>query len=108
MATLDAIEEAGLADRAQTVGAAFLRQLREKTAARGVKDVRGRGLMVGVLLDGGAERAFEVTRRLLGRGWIVLTGGASGDVLTLTPPLDIDESLLAGFADALAETLATA
>jgi 4-aminobutyrate aminotransferase-like enzyme len=107
LATLDAIEQAGLAGRAQTVGAAFLRQLREKTAARGVKDVRGRGLMVGVLLEGGAERSLEVTRRLLGRGWIVLTGGASGDVLTLTPPLDIDESLLTGFADALAEALAT-
>jgi 4-aminobutyrate aminotransferase-like enzyme len=37
----------------------------------------------------------------------VLTGGASGDVLTLTPPLDIDEALLTGFANALAEALAT-
>ncbi len=58
--------------------------------------------MIGVELEGGAPRALAVTRRLLQRGWIVLTGGAAGDVLTLTPPLDIDEILLVAFADALA------
>jgi len=105
VATLEAIEEAGLVERAQTVGEAFLRQVRQTTLGRGVREVRGCGLMIGVLLEGGAERALEVTRRLLGRGWIVLTGGAAGDVLTLTPPLDIEESLLLDFADALAEAL---
>jgi 4-aminobutyrate aminotransferase/(S)-3-amino-2-methylpropionate transaminase len=105
IATLNAVAEEGLVDRARTVGASFLEQLRQRTTGRGVKDVRGRGLMVGVLLEGGAERALEVTRTLLARGWIALTGGASGDVLTLTPPLDIDQSLLTGFADALAEAL---
>jgi 4-aminobutyrate aminotransferase/(S)-3-amino-2-methylpropionate transaminase len=89
------------------VGEAFLGQVRERTLGRGVNEVRGRGLMIGVLLEGGAERALEVTRRLLGRGWIVLTGGADGDVLTLTPPLNIEESLLADFAGALAQALAT-
>jgi 4-aminobutyrate aminotransferase-like enzyme len=107
VATLDTVEEEELVGRAKTVGAAFLGQLRQKTTGRGVKDVRGRGLMVGALLEGGAERTLQVARRLLGRGWIVLTGGASGDVLTLTPPLDIDEALLTGFANALAEALAT-
>jgi 4-aminobutyrate aminotransferase-like enzyme len=38
-------------------------------------------------------------------GYIVLTGGVSGDVLTLTPPLDIDEDLLRAFADALSRAL---
>jgi 4-aminobutyrate aminotransferase/(S)-3-amino-2-methylpropionate transaminase len=61
--------------------------------------------MVGVALDGGAARALEVMDRLLARGWIVLTGGVEGDVLTLTPPLNIDEGLLGAFADALSEVL---
>ena len=77
-------------------------RLRSKLEGCGVAEVRGRGLMVGVELEGGAARALAVTRRLLQRGWIVLTGGAAGDVLTLTPPLDIDEALLDAFADALA------
>jgi 4-aminobutyrate aminotransferase-like enzyme len=49
-----------------------------------------------------------VTRQLLTRGWIVLTGGARGDVLTLTPPLDIEESLLDQFVDALVDALRNA
>ena len=61
--------------------------------------------MVGVELHGGAPRALSVTRRLLRAGWIVLTGGVRGDVLTLTPSLDIDERLLDAFADALSVAL---
>jgi 4-aminobutyrate aminotransferase/(S)-3-amino-2-methylpropionate transaminase len=61
--------------------------------------------MVGVVLEGGAARALAVTRRLLGAGYLVLTGGVGGDVLTLTPPLDIDEALLDAFADALTRAL---
>jgi 4-aminobutyrate aminotransferase/(S)-3-amino-2-methylpropionate transaminase len=76
-------------------------RIRTGTRGAGVADVRGRGLMVGVELEGGAGRALAVTRGLLERGWIVLTGGPRGDVLTLTPPLDVDEGLLDAFADAL-------
>jgi 4-aminobutyrate aminotransferase/(S)-3-amino-2-methylpropionate transaminase len=61
--------------------------------------------MVGVALEGGAGRALAVTRRLLARGWIVLTGGSAGDVLTLTPPLDVEPALLDAFAGALAAAL---
>jgi 4-aminobutyrate aminotransferase/(S)-3-amino-2-methylpropionate transaminase len=62
--------------------------------------------MIGIALSGGGARGFAVTRRLLGLGWIVLTGGAEGDVLTLTPPLEIEESLLDSFCGALAEAVA--
>lgn len=56
--------------------------------------------MLGVVLPDGAK-ALAVARRLLGRGYIVLTGGVEGNVLTLTPPLDVDEPLLDGFVGAL-------
>ncbi len=55
--------------------------------------------------EGGGPRALEVSRRLLERGWIVLTGGPTGDTLTLTPPLDVDEALLDAFAGTLADVL---
>jgi 4-aminobutyrate aminotransferase-like enzyme len=106
LATLDVLAEERLPDRAGRVGGAWMHLLRERTSGLGVTEVRGRGLMVGVALDGGASRARAVTRRLLERGWIVLTGGAGGDVLTLTPPLDVDDALLVAFAGALADTLA--
>ena len=56
-------------------------------------------------IPSGHDPADYVTRRLLARGWIVLTGGTHGDTLTLTPPLDVDEALLEAFADALADCL---
>jgi 4-aminobutyrate aminotransferase-like enzyme len=39
-------------------------------------------------------------------GYIVVTGGMAGDVLTLTPPLNIAEALLSAFVAALQESLA--
>jgi 4-aminobutyrate aminotransferase/(S)-3-amino-2-methylpropionate transaminase len=82
-----------------------MQALRDRTQGRGVSAVRGRGLMVGVVLAGGAAHALAVSGRLLGRGWIVLTGGTDGGVLTLTPPLDIDPAILDAFAATLAECL---
>jgi 4-aminobutyrate aminotransferase/(S)-3-amino-2-methylpropionate transaminase len=104
-ATLGAIREAGLPARAAAAGERWMAHLRECTAGRGVDEVRGRGLMVGIVLEGQARRATAATRRLLESGWIVLTGGMGGNVLTLTPPLDIDERLLDAFSHALADAL---
>jgi 4-aminobutyrate aminotransferase/(S)-3-amino-2-methylpropionate transaminase len=105
LATLAALRGRGLVERAERVGEWWKERLRERVRGRGVKEVRGRGLMVGVVLDGGAGRALATARRLLGQGYIVLTGGAAGDALTLTPALDVDEALLEAFADALPGTL---
>ena len=103
MATLDALTEARLDVRALAAGAAWMRLLSARVPS---VSVRGRGLMVGVGVSGGAGRALAIARALLLRGWLVLTGGARGDVLTLTPPLDIAESLLDAFAEALADAVA--
>jgi 4-aminobutyrate aminotransferase/(S)-3-amino-2-methylpropionate transaminase len=101
LATLDALDAGALVDRARDAGGRWLLRLRGAIDGAGVREVRGRGLMVGVVLEGGAARALAVARRLLGEGWIVLTGGKAGDVLTLTPPLDIEEGLLDRFAEVL-------
>jgi 4-aminobutyrate aminotransferase/(S)-3-amino-2-methylpropionate transaminase len=105
MAVLDALEQRDLPARARAAGERWMTALRERTVGAGVHEVRGRGLMVGVSLDGGGPRALAVTRKLLARGWVVLTGGMAGDVLTLTPPLDVDEALLSAFADDLGDVL---
>ena len=105
VATLAALEDARLPERARAVGERWAARLRECTVGRGVAQIRGRGLMVGVALEGGAPRATRTAQELLERGWIVVTGGAKGDVLTLTPSLDIGEPLLEAFAHTLAQAL---
>jgi 4-aminobutyrate aminotransferase/(S)-3-amino-2-methylpropionate transaminase len=102
LAVLQHLEESG----PFAVDAGWRPRLAERVRGRGVREVRGAGSMVGVHLEGGAARALAVARALLRRGWIVLTGGVAGDVLTLTPPLDIDPALLLAFDDALVAALA--
>jgi 4-aminobutyrate aminotransferase/(S)-3-amino-2-methylpropionate transaminase len=97
LATLGAVKDGDLAARAADRGDALVQDL----TARGLR-ARGRGLMVGVEL-GDAARALAVARALLQAGYVVLTGGARGDVLTLSPPLTIAPELLAAFAEALSE-----
>ena len=105
LATLHELRVRRLPARARSVGDRWRRRLVEQLSDRGVRSVTGRGLMVGIHLEGGAGRALVVTRRLLSRGYIVLTGGISGDVLTLTPALDIAEERLTAFVGALSDVL---
>ncbi len=105
LATLDAVSRWKLPARARRLGERWRRRLADQAAGLGVREVRGRGLMVGVLLEGGAARALTASRSLLERGYLVLTGGIEGDALTLSPPLDIAEPLLEGFGEALADVL---
>jgi acetylornithine/succinyldiaminopimelate/putrescine aminotransferase len=59
--------------------------------------VRGRGLMMGIEIN----NALAVSRGLLGRGFIVLPAGEQAEVLALTPPLNVIDSQLMSFLDAL-------
>jgi 4-aminobutyrate aminotransferase-like enzyme len=63
--------------------------------------------MVGVEFESAAF-ALSVSRALLSRGFIVLTGGVRGSALTLSPPLTITSELLFAFASTLGEVLAGA
>jgi len=99
LATLEAVR--GLGSRVADTGERFVDDLR----GRGVR-ARGVGLMIGIELDDAAS-ALAVSRGLLGRGYIVLTGGVAGNVITLAPPLTIDGSLLEAFAIAIESELAS-
>lgn len=103
LATIIAVRERGLPARAKAVGEHFRSKLRE--ACGDAVGVRGVGLMVGIDLRDGAE-ALAVSRELLARGYVVLTGGVRGATLTLSPPLTIEAALLEAFATTLGELLA--
>lgn len=127
-ATLAHVRENGLAERAATLGARILAQLRPLTERFAcVGDVRGRGLMIGIEMvtpdeppgpDETGPRppapslATAVQRECLRRGLIVDLGGRHAGVVRLLPPLTITDdqtnAVLDRLTDAIASVAATA
>lgn len=110
LATIEAIAEGGLLDRARTIEAVLLERLRALQAVDPrVGDVRGRGAMIAVELvrPGTTAPDAALARRVAAaahaRGLIVLTCGTYGNVLRLLPPLAIPDHLLAEGLDVLAD-----
>ncbi|WP_336035773.1 aspartate aminotransferase family protein [Halobacterium yunchengense] len=83
LATLDVLEDEGLAANAADVGD----YLRAGLSALDVRDVRGEGLMVGVEVKRGANRAL----RALALEHEILALPAGRTVVRLLPPLTVDE-----------------
>ncbi len=95
LASLAEIARLDLPERAGRLGALFRGELEEQGF-----EVTGRGLMIGIPLGSPGE-ALAIARRLLASGWLVLTGGEGGRVLTLSPPLVLPESHIFAFVRAL-------
>ncbi|HEY8488063.1 MAG TPA: aspartate aminotransferase family protein [Thermaerobacter sp.] len=85
LATLEVLEREDLPARAATLGA-HLRQRLEAVARRhpGCQEVRGRGLMLGLVLDGPAQPVVEAC---FAEGLLVTVAG--GRVVRFLPPLTI-------------------
>jgi acetylornithine aminotransferase len=82
-ATLQVIEEESLLDNAQRMGELIRNGLRERLiAASGIRDIRGKGLMIGVELD---RPCTALVTRALERG--VLLNVTADNVVRLLPPL---------------------
>lgn len=107
LATLDAIENEGLVERAQEMGRRLGHRLEPLEQHHSVVDVRGKALLWGVDLDT-PKRAAGLCRHLLERGVIALSGGAAtGTVLQIAPPLVVTEGQLDYAADSLVEAVST-
>jgi 4-aminobutyrate aminotransferase/(S)-3-amino-2-methylpropionate transaminase len=106
IATLDVLTKEKLVERARTLGARLLGEL--QASLRGspiVREVRGRGFMIGIDLGDRPGKASQLMRRLLQVGYITSTGGGQREVLVLTPALNIDESVLLGAVPVIAEQI---
>lgn len=103
MASLRALEAEKLVERSASVGAHALEYARERLGAS-VREVRGLGLMIGIDCKN-AEVALRACNRALEQGFILLPSGEGGRVLSITPPLCIDQSLLSEGIDVLAREL---
>ena len=92
IAVLEIFEREQLVDNAARVGEYLLTELR---AIDGIKEVRGRGLMIGVELDGPAKDL----RRSLIFDEHVFTGASGTNVIRLLPPLCLTMEQAADFVD---------
>ncbi|MCU0727218.1 MAG: aminotransferase class III-fold pyridoxal phosphate-dependent enzyme [Planctomycetes bacterium] len=98
-ATLEVIVEEDLAGNARRTGD----HLRDRLLATpGVREVRGRGLLLGAVLD---RKATMIRDTLLDRGIIVSTTEADPSVLRLLPPLTLTPEEADLFVDALRDVL---
>ncbi len=100
LAVLDVLEDEALAETARRMGARLVDRLEALDDAL-ARDVRGRGLMLGVGLG---VRATPVLKALQARGVLALPGGQ--DAIRLLPPLAVDADTVDRIADALAAALA--
>jgi ornithine--oxo-acid transaminase len=104
LAALDLLVEERLAERAAHLGERLLARL-QQLQFPWVRQVRGRGLLIGVDLDPAQVSARVAAERLLAHG--LMTKETHDTVLRLAPPLIIDEATLDWAAEVLTETLAT-
>ena len=92
LAFLDVLEEEQLVARALDLGERMVDRLNEElSTVTGVKQIRGRGLLIGIELcsqDGGpaAGGGARVAEAALGRGLLVLPAGGQGEVVEIAPP----------------------
>jgi 4-aminobutyrate aminotransferase-like enzyme len=75
-----------------------------------VIEIRGRGLLIGVELnraDGvpATNESLLIIKRMLARGFILLPEGEHANIISLTPPLIINEAQLRGAIRALVEEM---
>ncbi len=99
IAAVSAIRDLRLSEKSCEVGAWMMEELRAANL-RGAREVRGRGLMIGIELRG---RVTPVLKALQERGVLALPAGVT--TLRLLPPLIITRDELAIARDAIVEAL---
>ncbi|HVA28582.1 MAG TPA: aminotransferase class III-fold pyridoxal phosphate-dependent enzyme, partial [Candidatus Baltobacteraceae bacterium] len=104
LATIHELEREALPERARELGSVLGPRLQSFARHEGVRAIRGRGLMWGVVLSS-AEHADRVVKATLARGIITLQAGVEGNVLSLTPPLVITQEQLLHALDIIEELL---
>ena len=105
LASLRVLETEGLVEHSERVGREALTHLRDAVQnARRVRDVRGKGLMIGIECETPAL-SLTACRTALEAGFIALPSGEGGRVVSLPPPLCIDATLLHAGIDVLIQAI---
>ncbi len=99
---LNILVDEDLPARSAAMGAYLLERLRELSSPL-VREVRGKGLFIGLDIDPGKARAREVCERLMARG--LLSKETHETVVRLAPPLSISREQIDWAVDRIAEVL---
>jgi len=91
LAALDVLFDEGLIERSAEQGAYLLARLSTVTSPL-IREIRGRGLFIGVEVDRERIAARDVVDRLLARG--ILSKDTHGAVVRMAPPLTIDRDAI--------------
>ena len=91
IAVLEVMEQEQLVENAERIGTYLIKELRQLP----VKEVRGRGLMIGIEIEGSGA---EFRKRLL-FGEQVFTGGAGASTVRLLPALSLTQELADRFLE---------
>ncbi len=101
LATIGVIEEEGLLDRAKELGTMFREALQAEVDKHDkLLEVRGAGLMLGLVVDGEAK---PIVQALRDQGLLALTAGAN--VVRFLPPLVLKEEDLEEAVDMISDAL---
>ena len=103
LAAIDVLLEERLPERAAELGDYFMRQLRTIESPL-IREVRGKGLLIGVEFEPGPVNARLVCEKLLERG--ILTKDTHHTVVRFAPPLIITRAQIDETVTALREVLA--
>lgn len=103
LVVIDLLENTDLVMRARTRGADVLAHLRGHLPAQAVREVRGRGFMIGIELR---DKVAPVLQALQARGVLALPAGST--VLRLLPPLVIPDEQLWQAVNTVEEVLSNA
>jgi len=101
---LNVVVEKNLAERAATLGDYFTKKL-HAIGSPLIKEIRGKGLLIGMDIDSTRASGREVCEALLQKG--LLTKDTHGSVIRLCPPLVITEAELDKAVESITKALAT-
>ncbi len=102
---LEILERDDWIERTRRRGKRLLSHLRKSLGGSShVVDVRGRGFLIGIEVENGAI-ASDVIGRALRSGWMLIGEGEDGNVLTLSPALNVSDAILDAAVDRIAELL---
>lgn len=112
LAQIQEIERRNLVSCSAKLGDVALKLLETHVRSKTLKaEIRGRGLLIGIELKRGdgvpaTNESLLIIKRMLSRGFVLLPEGEHANVISLTPPLIINQAQLRATARALGEEMA--
>jgi len=99
LSVLEVMEQERLMENVNEVSSYFLKRIKEISA---VKNVKGKGLMLGALFDFSVS---EIRKQLIFEEHIFTGGAANPNLLRILPPLNVSKQQIDVFIDALKNVL---